>query len=63
MKQNTLSLNLILNFLVSFLVTSKSTARGTGRSIIRGGDIHIFMFTDCKNNLFQKKLIVQNPII
>jgi hypothetical protein len=33
--------------------------RGAGISIIGGGgaDIHIFVFTDCKNNRFQKKLI------
>ncbi len=32
------------------------------RQIIGGGDIHIFVFTDHKNNLFQKKLIMQNTI-
>ncbi len=37
--------------------------KGVKRSIIWGGGgdhIHIFLFTDCKNNRFQKKLIVQN---
>ena len=39
-------------------------ARGAGVSIIGGGaDIHIFVFTDCKNNRFQKKLIGQNTNI
>ena len=39
--------------------------RGSGRLIIgeRGGDIHIFVFTDCKNNLFQKKLMMLNKNI
>jgi hypothetical protein len=38
-------------------------ARGAGISIIAGADIHIFVFTDCKNNRFQKKLIGQNTNI
>ena len=29
---------------------------GAGRKIIEGANIHIFVFTDCKNNRFQKKL-------
>ena len=29
----------------------------------RGGDIHIFVFTNCKNNRFQKKLMMQNANI
>jgi hypothetical protein len=38
--------------------------RGAGISIIGGGgDIHIFVFTDCKNKRFQKKLIGQNTNI
>ena len=37
--------------------------RGAGISIIAGADIHIFVFTDCKNNRFQKKLIGQNTNI
>ena len=28
-----------------------------------GAHIHIFVFTDCKNNLFQKKLMMQNTNI
>jgi hypothetical protein len=39
------------------------TRRGAGISIIGGADIHIFVFTDCKNNRFQKKLIGQNTNI
>jgi hypothetical protein len=42
-------------FRIMFLAT-----RGDGISIIGGADIHIFVFTDCKNNRFQKKLIGQN---
>jgi hypothetical protein len=38
-------------------------ARGAGISIIGGADIHIFVFTDCKNNRFQNKLIGQNTNI
>ena len=46
-------------------------ARGAGRSIIGGGvHIHIFVLTDCENNLilksklrFQKELIRQNTNI
>ena len=38
-------------------------ARGAGISIIAAADIHIFVFTDCKNNRFQKKLIGQNTNI
>jgi hypothetical protein len=37
--------------------------RGAGISIIAGADIHIFVFTDCKNNRFQNKLIGQNTNI
>ena len=37
--------------------------KGANRSIIWGDHIHIFVFTDCKNNRFQKKLIVQNTNI
>ena len=34
----------------------------SGRPIIGGGGAHfnIFVFTDCKNNRFQKKLRMQN---
>ena len=39
--------------------------RGSRRLIIGGGgtDIHIFVFTDCKNNRFQKKLMMPNKNI
>jgi hypothetical protein len=33
---------------------------GVARTIIGGGDIHIFVFTYHKNNEFEKKLITQN---
>ena len=36
---------------------------GAGRTIIEGENIYIFVFTDCKNNRFQKKLIKQNAHI
>ena len=36
---------------------------GSGRKITEGANIHIFVFTDCKNNRFQKKLIKQNAHI
>ena len=44
------------------------TISGVGRSIIGGrgggrGDIHIFVFTDLKNNRFQTKVIMQNTNI
>ena len=35
------------------------THTGAGRTIIEGANIHIFVFTDCKNNRFQKKVRVQ----
>ena len=38
--------------------------RGSRRLIIWvGADIHIFVFTDCKNNRFQKKLMMPNKNI
>ena len=41
-----------------------SDGRGGGRWIIGGGaHIYIFVFTDCKSNRFQKKLVVQNTNI
>ena len=40
-----------------------TTRRGRGRSIIRGAHFHIFVFTDCKNNRFQKKLMMHNTNI
>ena len=37
---------------------------GVANSVIGGGAyIHIFMFTDHKNNRFQKKLVMQNTNI
>ena len=39
------------------------TNRGRRRSIIGGAHIHIFVFTDCKNNRFQKKLMMHNTNI
>jgi hypothetical protein len=44
-------------------VKVKRIYRGAGISIIGGADIHIFVFTDCKNNWFQNKLIGQNTNI
>ena len=43
-------LNFAVNYICIFLLS-----RGAGRWIIGGGPI----FTDCKNNRLQKKLIVQ----
>ena len=37
--------------------------RGGRKLIIGGADTHIFVFTDCKNNRFQKKLMIQNTNI
>ena len=38
--------------------------RGSRRlTIWVGADIHIFVFTDCKNNQFQKKLMMPNKNI
>ena len=36
---------------------------GVASSIIEGVHIHIFVFTDRKNNTFQKRLITQNTNI
>ena len=36
---------------------------GVERSISGGDHIHIFVFTDHKNNLFQNKLLMQNTNI
>ena len=48
------------NFNLSF-----PTISGHGRLLIGGGGahIHIFVFTDCKNNRFQKKLMMHNTNI
>ena len=47
------------------MVSTLVNVRAVASSIIGGGgaDIHIFVFTNHKNNWFQKKLIVQNPNI
>ena len=45
---------LVSRFFLSILGRSKIEGGG-------GGNIHIFVFTDLKNNRFQKKLIMQNP--
>ena len=46
------------------LRTTDGQPSGVGRSIIGGGaNIHIFVFTDLKNNRFQKKLIMPNTNI
>ena len=47
----------------SYILCKNASRRGAGISIIAGADIHIFVFTDCKNNRFQKKLIGQNTNI
>ena len=39
---------------------SHLSTTGADRTIIEGANIHILVFTDCKNNRFQKKLIKQN---
>ena len=39
------------------------SSRGRGRSIIGGAHIHIFVFTDHKNNRFQKALMMHNTNI
>ena len=45
-------------------VTKDTIARrGRGRSIIGGAHIHIFVFTDCKNNRFKRKLMMHNTNI
>ena len=42
---------------------TSNNIRGRGRSIIGGAHIHIFVFTDCKHNRFQKKLMMHNTNI
>ena len=46
----------VRQWVVLMLILNKYT--GAGRKIIEGANIHIFVFTDCKNNRFQKKLHV-----
>jgi hypothetical protein len=45
--------------------STSNKGSGAASSIIEGGgaNIHIFVFTDHKNNRFQKKLIMQNTKI
>ncbi len=55
-------------FVTVKIKTLRDPTSGVGRSIIGGGggggsNIHIFVFTDIKNNRFQKKLIMQNTNI
>ena len=45
---------------VSWAIQIYQYTRAVASSIIGGADIHIFVFTNHKNNWFQKKLIVQN---
>ena len=48
-------------FWLCMLCTQYLVNRGRRRSIIGGGaHIHILVFTDCKNNRFQKKLMMHN---
>ena len=42
---------------------TNATLCGVANSIIGGANIHIFVFTDLKNNWFQKKLMMQNTNI
>ena len=42
--------------------TKRKASTGAGRTIIEGANNNIFVFTDCKNNRFQKKLIKQNAL-
>ena len=45
-------------------VCREHEAKGQGRKKLDSwGHIHIFVFTDCKNNRFQKKSIMQNTNI
>ena len=56
----------IINFFNKLLISNTEYMdfnSGAGRTIIEGANIHIFVFTDCKNNRFQKKLIKQNAHI
>jgi hypothetical protein len=55
---------LILCFYIDLkeLKDSAIFARGAGISIIAGADIHIFVFTGCKHNRFQKKLIALRAV-
>jgi hypothetical protein len=45
------------------LQANSHTFSGAASAIIGGANSHIFVFTDHKNNGFQKKLIMQNTKI
>ena len=47
----------------NLLGRNRFESTGAGRTIIEGANIHIFVFTDCKNNRFQKKFVKQNAHI
>ena len=49
--------------LVMQALTTNTTNKAVASSIIRGADIHIYVFTHHKNDRFQKKLIVQKTNI
>ena len=53
----------LMNLRSCLEILRENQARGRGRSIIGGAHIHIFVFTDCKNNRFQKKLMMHNTNI
>ena len=44
-------------------IISYQVGTGATRTMIEGANIHVFVFTDCKNNRFQKKLVRQNADI
>ena len=50
-------------FLLGFHPFTGVVLSGVASSIIEGVHIHIFVFTDRKNNTFQKGLITQNTNI
>ena len=49
-----------ISFLKQLWIVVQAVASAVASSIIGGTDIHIFVFTNHKNNWFQKKLIVQS---
>jgi hypothetical protein len=53
------------NYVITLRIQALSLVESIGveRSISEGDHIHIFVFTDLKNNRFQKKLIMQNTNI
>ena len=50
LKQNVLRRTGLVDLHTTSQSTSSGRHRGAGRSIIGGTHIHIFVFTDCKNN-------------